>query len=50
VALGYTVGVFNAVLDVVIIVLPIPRLLKLEVSIRQKLGYVICCDENGFSD
>lgn len=41
IASAYAVGSINAVLDIVVITLPIPRLFKLNVALRQKVGYVI---------
>ncbi|SMQ55452.1 unnamed protein product [Zymoseptoria tritici ST99CH_3D7] len=42
IALAYSVGGINAVLDIVVIALPIPRLSKLTISLRQKMGIISC--------
>ncbi|EGP85792.1 uncharacterized protein MYCGRDRAFT_17296, partial [Zymoseptoria tritici IPO323] len=42
IASAYAVGSINAVLDIVVITLPIPRLFKLNVALRQKVGVILC--------
>ncbi|KJX97768.1 hypothetical protein TI39_contig462g00013 [Zymoseptoria brevis] len=42
IALAYVVGGINAVLDIVVIALPIRRLSKLTISLRQKMGIISC--------
>ncbi|KAM3420464.1 hypothetical protein BST61_g3733 [Cercospora zeina] len=39
---GITYGALNATFDLIVIALPIPRLLKLSVSINQKIGICSC--------
>ncbi|KJX98951.1 CFEM domain-containing protein [Zymoseptoria brevis] len=41
-ALAYYSGSMNAVLDIVIIILPVPRLLALQITMKQKLGIISC--------
>ncbi|SMR60640.1 unnamed protein product [Zymoseptoria tritici ST99CH_1E4] len=48
IGLNYTVGGINIILDILVIAMPIPRLLKLKISTIQKLG-VICCFLVGFA-
>ncbi|SMQ48824.1 unnamed protein product [Zymoseptoria tritici ST99CH_3D7] len=40
--LAYFAGALNAILDIVIIILPIPKVLALRVTMQQKLGLVSC--------
>lgn len=40
VAGAYAYGGLNIVYDIIVIGLPIPKLLRLNVSMRQKIGYV----------
>jgi hypothetical protein len=45
VAAAYAFGGINVIFDLIVILLPIPKLLTLRVSMRQKLGYAsACCD------
>lgn len=39
--LAYFAGALNAILNIVIIILPIPKVLALRVTMQQKLGYVV---------
>ncbi|KJX94469.1 CFEM domain-containing protein [Zymoseptoria brevis] len=42
IAIAYSVGGINVVLDIIIIILPVRRLLKLELPMKQKLSVVSC--------
>lgn len=40
VAAGYAFGGLNVIFDLIVILLPIPRMIALKVSMRQRIGYV----------
>lgn len=42
VAAAYTYGGLNVAFDIIVIALPIPKLIKLDVSKRQKIGICSC--------
>jgi membrane-associated HD superfamily phosphohydrolase len=41
-AAAYTYGGLNVIYDIIVVVLPIPKLMRLDVSTRQKAGILSC--------